>query len=32
MGSGTTVANAAFETNFKDTYVQVALLNLKIYI
>ena len=28
MGSGTTVANAAFETNFKDTYVQVALLNL----
>ena len=28
MGSGTTVANAAFETNFKDTYVQIALLNL----
>ena len=28
MGSGTTVANAAFETNFKDTYVQIARLNL----
>ena len=28
MGSGTTVANAAFETNFKGTYVQIARLNL----
>ena len=28
MGSGTTKAKAAFNTNFKDTYVQIAILNL----
>ena len=28
MGSGSTKAKAAFDTNFKDTYVQIALLNL----
>jgi hypothetical protein len=28
MGSGTTKAYAAFDTNFKDTYVQIASLNL----
>lgn len=28
MGSGTTEAYAAFDTNFKDTYVQIASLNL----
>jgi len=28
MGSGSTKANAAFETNFNDTYVQIAILNL----
>jgi hypothetical protein len=28
MGSGSTKAQAAFNTNFKDTYVQIALLNL----
>ena len=28
MASGSTTANAAFETNFKDTYVQIAVLNL----
>ena len=28
MASGSTIANAAFNTNFKDTYVQIAILNL----
>ena len=28
MGSGSTKANAAFKTDFKDTYVQIAILNL----
>ena len=28
MGSGTTKAKAAFNTDFKDTYVQIAILNL----
>ena len=28
MASGTTDANAAFKTNFQDTYVQIAILNL----
>ncbi len=28
MGSGTTEAYAAFDTNFKNTYVQIASLNL----
>ena len=28
MGSGSTSAKGAFETNFKETYVQIALLNL----
>ena len=28
MASGSTTANAAFKTNFKDTYVQIAVLNL----
>ena len=28
MGSGSTESSAAFNTNFKDTYVQIAILNL----
>ena len=28
MGSGRTKANAAFKTDFKDTYAQIAILNL----
>ena len=28
MGSGSTKANAAFKTEFNETYVQIAILNL----